>query len=294
LIDWCHPTRTTRIGFGTCPLFFLGLLFLAGCGDSSTGPGLEIFIEGPLEGGLVVGDQAQLEAVLSNPSATGAVSWSSSDTAVILVDQLGYLRAQRPGSASVSATLNKAVASVPVIVAPRPGGYTADEIDYLQQIAFGFEFGTASAVIRKWTENPRIEVFGVPTVEDMVVLEGVVAELNLLMEEVQVDLVESDPTVEVHFAPVSDFPSILPSYVPGNLGYFYVSFDGSGSIRRSVVLLASEGVSQEGRSHLIREEVTQALGLAKDSGAYPNSIFYSSWTTTQQFDPIDEALVEML
>jgi len=275
-------------------LLWLGILLLAGCEDSSTGPELEIFIEGPLEGGLLVGDQVQLGAVLSNPSATGTVSWSSSDTAVVLVDQLGNLRAQRPGSATVSVELNKAMATALVTVAPRPGGYTADEIDYLQEIAFGFEYGTASEVIRKWAENPRIQLFGVPTVEDMAVLEGVVGELNGLMEEVQVELVESDPTVEVHFAPVSDFPSILPSYVPGNLGYFYVSFDGFGNINRSVVLLASEGVDQEGRSHLIREEITQILGLSKDSGTYPNSIFYSTWTTTQHFDPIDEVLVEML
>lgn len=36
------------------------------------------------------------------------------------------------------------------------------------------------------------------------------------------------------------------------------------------------------------------LGLAKDSNRYSNSIFYAPWTTTHVYDPLDEALVEML
>jgi hypothetical protein len=36
------------------------------------------------------------------------------------------------------------------------------------------------------------------------------------------------------------------------------------------------------------------LGLARDSHSYSNSIFYAPWTTTQAYDPVDEALIEML
>jgi hypothetical protein len=214
-----------------------------------------------------VGDQIQLDVVFSDPAAGGQVVWASSDTAVALVDVQGRLRAQRPGTASVSAGFRKASDEISVTVVPRPGGYTAPEIDYLQEIAFGFEYGTATDVIRKWGENPRIQVFGTPTSEDRAVLQDVLADLNALMEEVQVELVDSDPTVEVHFAPVSEFPSILPSYVQGNLGYFSVWFGSDNRIYRSVVLLASDAVEQPGRSHLIREEVTQMLGLAKEVSA---------------------------
>jgi hypothetical protein len=270
------------------------VLVLAGCGDSPSSPALEVFIEGPIQGALLVGDQVQLQATLSDPGATGPILWTSSDTAVALVDPTGLLRAQRPGSASVSLRLKDATADAAVTVVPRPGGYTAPEIDYFQRIAFGFEYGSASEVIRKWAANPRIETFGSPTPEDLAVLGTVVAEANLLMEEVQIEMVDSDPSVEVHFAPVSAFATILPSYVPGNLGYFSVWFDGEGRITRAVVLLASDEVDQEGRSHLIREEVTQILGLARDSNQYSTSIFYAPWTTTQVYDPIDEALLEML
>lgn len=279
------------------PLLWTLLLFgVVGCGDSGTDPepSVEVFIENPVVGDLMVGDRTQFLATLSDPSAAGVISWSSSDTAVALVVSGGHLWAQRPGNATITATYKNATAETSVVVVPRPGGYTAPEIDYFQEIAFGFEYGSASEVIRKWAENPRIRVFGNPTAEDQAVVEGVVGELNQLMEEVQIELVTSGATVEVHFGPITSFPTILPSYVPGNWGYFSVWFDGQGAITRSVVLIATDVTDQDARSHLIREEVTQMLGLAKDSNHYSNSIFYSPWTTTHSYDPIDEALIEML
>lgn len=274
----------------------LAAILLAGCEDSSTGPGagLEIFIESPIQGDLLTGGEAVLQATLSDPSVSGTVLWSVSDTGVARIDQAGKVTAHRPGSVTIEVQLQKASAELSVRVVQRPGGYTAQEIDYLQDIAFGFEYGSASQVIRKWRENPRLKVFGTPTAEDQAVLDDVISDLNALMESVQVEIVDSEPTVEVHFAPVSQFPSILPSYVQGNLGYFSVRIESGLWINRSTVLLASDAVDQEGRSHLIREEVTQMLGLARDSFRYPESIFYQNWTTTQAYAPVDEALIEML
>ena len=46
--------------------------------------------------------------------------------------------------------------------------------------------------------------------------------------------------------------------------------------------------------HLLREELTQSLGLGKDSEKYPNSIFQSSWTQTTEYLPIDRELIRLL
>jgi len=242
------------------PWTFVAVLLLVGCGDSSTGPDPvndpEISIEVPFQGILIVGDHAQLGSTLSDPSVPGTVLWSSTDTSVAWVNSAGRLRAQRPGTATVSARLQGAEAELPVTVAARPGGYTAAEIDYLQEIAFGFEYGSATAVIRKWAVNPKLRVNGSPTAEDLTVLQDIVGDLNALMEEVQVEIVTSDPAVEIHYAPIAQFPTILRSYVTGNLGYFSVWFDVSNHIYRSVVLLASDVANQAGRTHLAREEIT--------------------------------------
>ena len=49
-----------------------------------------------------------------------------------------------------------------------------------------------------------------------------------------------------------------------------------------------------GQKHLLREELTQSLGLGKDSSKYPNSIFQSSWTQTLNYLEIDKDLIRLL
>ena len=50
----------------------------------------------------------------------------------------------------------------------------------------------------------------------------------------------------------------------------------------------------EAQKHLLREELTQSLGLARDSPEYTESIFQSSWTTTTEFAAIDKELIRLL
>ena len=48
------------------------------------------------------------------------------------------------------------------------------------------------------------------------------------------------------------------------------------------------------QKHLLREELTQSLGLGKDSFKYPNSIFQSSWTQTLNYLKIDKDVIRLL
>jgi hypothetical protein len=50
----------------------------------------------------------------------------------------------------------------------------------------------------------------------------------------------------------------------------------------------------ESQKHLIREELTQSLGLVNDSWKYENSIFYQGWTTTNSYSEIDIKLIDLL
>ncbi len=79
-----------------------------------------------------------------------------------------------------------------------------------------------------------------------------------------------------------------------NLGFFRIWFDGEGAIYQGKVLITSDGVTQAERSHLIREELTQSLGLFKDSWKNSDSIFYEGWTTTNRYHPLDQSIIQML
>jgi hypothetical protein len=200
-----------------------------------------------------------------------------------------------PGSATITAASEGQRRTATIRVVPRPGGYTEEELGYFAEIAYGFEFGNASHVIRKWRNDLLIAVRGAPTDEDRTTLAAVIRELNVLIggSVRLLDAGSAPPNVEIHFVPRSLFPVVLPGAPPGNDGLFYVSWEASQHFVRATVLIATD-IRAPFRQHLIREEVTQSLGLAQDSPRYPTSIFYAGYSETHQFSKLDEALIEML
>ena len=267
-------------------------LALGACGDSPAEPRSDVIIviDAPASTDIVVGDELRLTA--STSAGAAPLSWASRDTSVAGVIA-GLVEARRPGSVRIDVTAGAASGSIDLRVLPRDGGYAATEIDYFAEIAFGAEFGGATPLVRRWAVGPTIRVNGSPTGEDRATLERVLGELNALMTSAQVSLVESDAAVELHFAPRAQFPGILPQYVPGNVGFFWVWWDASQVLYRSVVLIAND-VDPELRRHLIREEVTQMLGLMQDSFTFPESIFYQGSSRVSEYAPVDRALIEML
>ena len=173
-------------------------------------------------------------------------------------------------------------------------GYTADEIDYFGAIALGAEWGEATELVRKWSGPIRIRVSGAPTEDDRLALADVVRDLNELIRPLSVAVVEAGGNVDLNFVPREDFARLEPFYVPGNVGFVWVGWNGKQQIDRARVLIPTDHVSQQQRSHLIREELTQALGLLRDSDRYPESVFYEGWSETTEYAPIDRAVIGML
>ena len=82
--------------------------------------------------------------------------------------------------------------------------------------------------------------------------------------------------------------------MPVNLGFFWVNWRRSGEIFRANILITTEGVTPQERAHLIREELTQSLGLMRDSNRYPESIFFQGWTDVTRYTDLDKAVIEIL
>ncbi|MGJ3246378.1 MAG: DUF2927 domain-containing protein [Elainellaceae cyanobacterium] len=174
------------------------------------------------------------------------------------------------------------------------GAFTAAEIDYFLEVALGTEFGGGSQRIRKWEDDVRIRVNGSPTADDRNTLNAVVSELNDLIDgTVDLQIVDSNPNVEIYFVPESEFRRYEPNYVPVNMGFAWVGWSND-VINRSRILITTVGVTQQERSHLIREELTQAMGLMRDSYRYRDSIFFQGWTHTTAYSAIDQSLIRML
>lgn len=172
--------------------------------------------------------------------------------------------------------------------------YSNQGLEYFFEIAFGAEYGTPTTVLHKWVNNIRIKVNGSPTSEDISTLNQVIAELNSMMGGISLSIVSNDSNVEIYFTTIDQFPSIEPNYVPGNWGFFYIWWDSSGAVNRGKILISTDKPNQQERSHLIREELTQSIGLMNDSFRYQQSIFYQGWTNTLSYAPIDCEIIQLL
>lgn len=174
-------------------------------------------------------------------------------------------------------------------------GYTEEEIDYFLEIALGTEYGDVQPVIRKWRQDLKIKLMGTPSDTDMKTLDDVLKELNGIIDGVSLWEVEGQPNVEIHFLPEEEFSQIEPNYVPLNYGFFWVQWNGDGELTFTRILIATdELITQTVRSHLLREELTQSLGLMRDSNRYRDSIFYQGFTNTTSYSEIDKVVIEIL
>ena len=169
-----------------------------------------------------------------------------------------------------------------------------EAIDYLAEVGFGVESGSSSTVLHKWTEDVNLRIYGTPTPADVATLTQVVTELNELIQGIELTLNDGPTDLEGYFVPEAQCQSIEPDYIPVNFGFFRVWWDHEAAIYRGRILVASAGVTQPERSHLIREEITQSLGLFRDSWNYPDSIFYQGWTATSEYASIDGPTIRLL
>ena len=173
--------------------------------------------------------------------------------------------------------------------------FTQEEINYFSEIALGAEFGDEIPVIKKWNKNIRIKIEGEPTSEDLEIINDIIVDLNELISGIKIKFVEKKENLTITFSPESDFGSIDQNYIPTNYGFFWALWhDDNYVIYNASILVSSADITQNERSHLIREELTQSLGLMNDSGKYIDSIFYQKWTDVTEFTEIDRAVIKLL
>ena len=174
-------------------------------------------------------------------------------------------------------------------------------VKYFKEIAIGSEYGDQVNVITKWASKMKIYVGGSPAPENILELTKITNEINILVSDgFQIDIVSdsAESNFYIFFGSKYDiakkFPDsakhldytdalftvyALPEIHEVFAGYMYVDI-----FRTSITE----------QHHLLREELTQSLGLMNDSPTYYNSIFQSSWTKTTEYSDIDKELIRIL
>lgn len=178
--------------------------------------------------------------------------------------------------------------------------YQKEVVSYFNEIALGFEFGDASRITRKWGRPMRIFIGGEPTEAHLTELDRIIAEIHeLVTDDFELTFVEdsAQSNYYIFVGPYQEYQSMFPSsaeQVNNNVGLATLWWGGDQNLNRGRMYVDTVRPSDTRQLHLLREELTQSLGLGRDSKKYPDSIFQEEWSSVTEYAEIDRDLIRVL
>ena len=170
---------------------------------------------------------------------------------------------------------------------------------YFNEICYGSEFSGRSKITKKWKKDLKIYVEGNKKSFLITELNTIVRELNSIIDPIDITIVDSKSKANyiIYFCSGSEYASVEPAAkgrTNNNWGMFFVSSRNGEIFSGTMYVDVYRCKTYSSQKHLLREELTQSLGLMNDSYSYSNSIFYQGWTETTSYAPIDIEIIEML
>lgn len=170
---------------------------------------------------------------------------------------------------------------------------------YFNEIALKDEFsGEVLSNPIKWTSDIRIYVKGEKKQYLILELSKIISELNDLIEYINISIV-SDSTqsnMPIFFGSMEEYNIIFPysRKYSNQLGLGSLWTNNNQIYFAKIFVDTKNHLSISEEKHVLREELTQCLGLPNDSWKYPNSIFYQGWTSITEYSDIDKLLIKKL
>ena len=173
--------------------------------------------------------------------------------------------------------------------------YSQKGVEYFWEIGLCFEGNICdSPRVIKWAKAIRIHLAGQYTPADERELDNIIFELSQLTG-LSITKTNSIGDINIYIVPQSQFVSYCTAYDPSNRqeGHFEVR-DQNNVINQAKICIENT-TNEQLKHHLLREELTQSLGLGSDSYRYTNSIFQQDpqYQPTQYAD-IDKELIKLL
>lgn len=177
--------------------------------------------------------------------------------------------------------------------------HSEKSVEYFKEITLSTENGESLSAPYRWTNNVKIWVDGnIPYYLENELVK-VVGELNDIINTIEIEIVnnKSESNLIIYFGGPSDFNRYCnpdDKSLASNCNGFFEVGNNNGLI--FINLEETSGRSTYQR-HILREEVTQSLGLFNDSNKYPESIFYQKSLGDQsvtEYSELDKELIDML
>lgn len=179
--------------------------------------------------------------------------------------------------------------------------------NYYNEIASHSEYaidGVTSFTPKKWKTDVKIFIKGVQDSVTYSELIKVISELNDLIDSIEIKITnsESEANLIAFFGWFLDYDKFEPNaerFTASNYGLACVYMGDSSILRGSFYVdivrcnwFPSEQ-SDSLKKHIVREELTQSLGLLNDSMKYTDSIFYQKWSLINEYSELDKKIIKM-
>lgn len=177
---------------------------------------------------------------------------------------------------------------------------TKEEKAYFKKIALGTEFGTADKKIIKWQEDIHVFLTGETNKILEQELNRIIQELDTLTFGIQIKRIRqiSEANFIVFLGHGTDYVAQYEpkakSYIKNHWGFVRLNLDNPLIYSATMYVDIFRAKEIKTQKHLLREELTQGLGLLNDAYDYDNSIFQQKWTETTDYTDIDRKIIQTL
>lgn len=174
-------------------------------------------------------------------------------------------------------------------------------VDYFSDLAFGAEYGNQLPILKKWNDQMNIYVEG--NIDEFLAheLDTIIAEINSYATDgfvmKKVERIEQS-NFFIYLGTADGFASLYPdlrTLLPDNHGLFRIHTNDNFEITSGEMFVDMERIiTDEKKKHILREELTQSIGLANDISVYVNSIFYNGDSDTNVYSRLDKETIRLL
>ena len=173
--------------------------------------------------------------------------------------------------------------------------YSQETVEYFDEVAMGTEDGRRYDHVTRYTTDVKIYMEGHQPQYIVDELNSIVSELNGIINtvDVQVTNSKSDANMVISIGSLDKIKNEYPVFK--NTIYQNANAGFSIGMNYSNVFLNTNNIrSVQHAKHVLREELTQAMGLTNDSYKYPESVFYEGVSEVTEYAPIDRELIDIL
>lgn len=167
-------------------------------------------------------------------------------------------------------------------------------VEYYNEISTGSEYGRTNQKTVKWYTDVKIYFDFTNSDSLKTLVTPILNELNDIIIPINIIITnkKEESNSIIYLGKFQDFKSKYKIIGDGKFLGFAAVFNYGKAIHKSFIFI-NEKISGNELKSVLREEITQSLGLLNDSWKYPESIFYQGGYNGCKFSDLDKEVIKL-